>query len=98
MKYAISSISISNYRQYNGKQTLDFKNDKIKNVSLILGKNGAGKSNLLNAITWCLYGIETHKSKDNHDSTGMPIINTSALKSLKKDQSITAEVLSLIHI
>ncbi|MDO9325820.1 MAG: AAA family ATPase [Methanoregula sp.] len=96
MKYAISSISISNYRQYHGKQTLDFKNDKIKNVSLILGKNGAGKSNLLNAITWCLYGIEIHKSKDNHDSSGMPVINTSALKSLKNNQNIIAEV--IIHL
>ena len=96
MKYAISSISISNYRQYHGKQTLDFKNDKIKNVSLILGKNGAGKSNLLNAITWCLYGIEIHKSKDNHDSSGMPVINTSALKSLKNNENIIAEV--IIHL
>ena len=76
MKYAISSISVTNYRQYQGTQVLDFKNDKTKNVSLILGKNGAGKSNLLNAITWCLYGVEIHKSKDNYDSSGMPVINT----------------------
>nr|WP_319375813.1 AAA family ATPase [uncultured Methanoregula sp.] len=92
MKYAISSISITNYRQYYGTQILDFKNDKTKNVSLILGKNGAGKSNLLNAITWCLYGIEIHKSQDNHDSSGMPVINTSALKKLKVNQNTSAEV------
>jgi len=92
MKYAISSINITNYRQYYGTQILDFKNDKTKNVSLILGKNGAGKSNLLNAITWCLYGIEIHKSQDNHDSSGMPVINTSALKKLKVNQNTSAEV------
>jgi len=96
MKYAISSISICNYRQYNGTQILDFKFDKIKNVSLILGKNGAGKSNLLNAITWCLYGIEIHKTKDKYDSKGMPIINARALKTLKNTQTITAEV--VIHL
>ena len=96
MKYAISSISITNYRQYYGTQVLDFKFDKTKNVALILGKNGAGKSNLLNAITWCLYGIEIHKSKDNHDSSGMPVINTSALKKLKVNQTIFAEV--VIHL
>ena len=96
MKYAFSSISICNYRQYNGTQVLDFKFDKTKNVSLILGKNGAGKSNLLNAITWCLYGIEIHKTKDKYDSKGMPVINTSALKNLKNDQTITAEV--IIHL
>jgi len=96
MKYAISSISIKNYRQYLGTQVLDFTIDKTKNVSLILGKNGAGKSNLLNAITWCLYGIEIHKSKDHHDISGMPVINTSALKKLKVNESITAEV--TIHL
>ena len=96
MKYAFSSISICNYRQYAGTQILDFKFDKIKNVSLILGKNGAGKSNLLNAITWCLYGIEIHKTKDKYDSKGMPVINTSALKNLKNNQTITAEV--IIHL
>jgi len=96
MKYAISSISLTNYRQYSGTQVLDFKIDKTKNVSLILGKNGAGKSNLLNAITWCLYGIEIHKTKDSYDSSGMPVINTSALKKLKNNQSITAEV--IIHL
>lgn len=96
MKYAISSISIKNYRQYHGTQVLDFTFDKTNNVSLILGKNGAGKSNLLNAITWCLYGIEIHKSKDNHDSSGMPVINTSALKKLQNNQSISAEV--VIHL
>lgn len=92
MKYAISSIKISNYRQYKGTQILDFTIDNTKNVSIILGKNGAGKSNLLNAITWCLYGIEIHKSNDKHDSSGMPLINTAALKSLNPNQNISAEV------
>jgi len=96
MKYSISSISITNYRQYYGTQTLDFKINKTKNVALILGKNGAGKSNLLNAITWCLYGVEIHKTKDNYDTSGMPVINTSALKKLKNNQSVTAEV--IIHL
>lgn len=96
MKYEISSISLTNYRQYYGTQDLNFKFDKIKNVSLILGKNGAGKSNLLNAITWCLYGIEVHKSKDINDACGMPIINSSALKKIKINEKIAAEV--IIHL
>jgi DNA sulfur modification protein DndD len=93
MKFALSSVKITNFRQYKGTQTLDFKNDKIKNVAIILGKNGAGKSNILNAITWCLYGIEIHKKDDIHDSEGMPIINTTALTSLKNNQSTYAEVI-----
>jgi DNA sulfur modification protein DndD len=96
MKFSISSISISNYRQYFGTHVVDFKSDKTKNVSLILGKNGAGKSNLLNSITWCLYGVEIHKSKDTYNPGGMPIINTSALKNLQINEKVTTEV--IIHL
>ena len=41
--------------------------------------NGAGKSNLLNAITWCLYGKEHHKIAKY---TGLPIINTVTQKEM----------------
>lgn len=91
MKSSISSITFTNFRQYRGTQNLDFKMDKDKNVSIILGKNGAGKSNLLNALTWCFYGIEVHKDDDVR-SDGMPIINTAEIASLDNTQSTYAEV------
>ncbi|MDW7774877.1 MAG: AAA family ATPase [Methanosarcinales archaeon] len=92
MRSSISSIKFTNYRQYKGIQTLDFKMDPNKNVAIILGKNGAGKSNILNAITWCLYGIEVHKD-DDIESDGMPIINTTEIAGLENNQSTYAEVI-----
>lgn len=92
MKFSISSLELTNYRQYQGKQILKFSNDKYKNVSVILGKNGAGKSNILNALTWCFYGVEVHKDQNNQYSDGMPIINVQELESLKPNQSTSAEV------
>jgi len=92
MRSSISSIKFTNYRQYRGNQTLDFKMDPNKNVTIILGKNGAGKSNILNAITWCLYGIEVHKD-DDIGTDGMPIINTSKIADLENNQSTCAEVI-----
>lgn len=64
----IESIVIENYRQYAGRHDIVLANSRvakgedIKNVIVIQGVNGAGKSNLLNAITWCLYGIEAHSA------------------------------------
>lgn len=92
MRSSISSIKFTNYRQYRGNQTLDFKMDPNKNVAIILGKNGAGKSNILNAITWCLYGIEVHKD-DDIGLDGMPIINTSEIADLENNQSTYSEVI-----
>lgn len=93
MKFSISSITITNFRQYRGTHTLNFTQDDSKNVSVVLGKNGAGKSNILNALTWCLYGIEIHKSNDKTSQNGMPIINAAALNSLEINQNTCAEVI-----
>ena len=57
----IESIKIENFRQYKGPIDLKFSLDKDKNFTIIKGTNGAGKTNLLNAITWCIYGEELHK-------------------------------------
>ena len=66
MQFKISSIEITNFRQYEGTQEVNLKFDKTKNVSIIIGNNGAGKSNFLNAITWCLF-IEIHENKNVED-------------------------------
>lgn len=48
-------IKITNFRQFKGKTEIDFSTDKDKNVTIILGNNGAGKTTFLQAINWCLY-------------------------------------------
>ncbi len=93
MRFSISSITLTNYRQFKGTQTLNFSFDKKKNVIVILGGNGAGKSNILNALTWCFYGVEVHKDETAQDTDGMPIINVTELEALKPNQSTYAEVL-----
>jgi DNA sulfur modification protein DndD len=90
MKFAITSIEITNFRQYRGTHVIDLKHDAKKNVVIVQGKNGAGKSNLLNALTWCFYGIETHSTYE--DNQKMPIINTTELLALKPNQKIQTEV------
>lgn len=92
MKFSVESIELSNFRQFKGEQILKFHHDPDKNVSIILGRNGAGKSNILNAITWCLYGIEVHSDKKEYNTTGMPIVNASVISELNSGEKATAEV------
>ena len=61
----IHSIHIENYRQYKGPIDINFSLNEEKNFTVIEGTNGAGKTNLLNAITWCLYEEELHKSSND---------------------------------
>jgi len=56
----LNSIRIENFRQFYGKQAFEFAQfDSDKNVTLIHGFNGAGKTALLNAFIWCLFGKNT---------------------------------------
>lgn len=49
-------IILENFRQYYGRQQLSFSQDPHRNVTIVSGKNGAGKTNLFLALNWCLYG------------------------------------------
>ncbi|WP_431935942.1 AAA family ATPase [Micromonospora sp. RP3T] len=50
------SIELHNFRQFVGTQEIAFADADDRNVTLIYGANGGGKTTLLNAFTWVLYG------------------------------------------
>ena len=52
----ISKITLNSFRQYYGSITIDLDTTDEKNIVLIGGKNGFGKTNFLMAIVWCFYG------------------------------------------
>lgn len=53
----IKSIEICNFRIYKGLNKIDLANNKSeKNIIIISGKNGFGKTSFLMALVWCLYG------------------------------------------
>ena len=52
----ISKIELKNWRGFFGDTSIKFSTDDQKKVNLIIAENGTGKSNLMEAIYWCLYG------------------------------------------
>lgn len=76
------SLEISNYRQYTGTQKIELKTDSSHNLNIIEGQNGAGKSNILNAITLCFYGRELHQEVRGDDMEKLPMVSESALEGL----------------
>lgn len=52
----ISNITLNNFRQYYGLIAIDLKTDNDKNIIVVGGKTGYGKTNFLVSIVWCLYG------------------------------------------
>ena len=64
----IDRINISNFRSYHGEVTIDFKSEPKKNITLISGKNGFGKTSFLTAIIWGFYGKLMSKVEDKYRS------------------------------
>lgn len=52
----IQSITLNNYRLYEGVNKISFNFDTERNVHLVCGENGFGKTTLLHSLVWCLYG------------------------------------------
>lgn len=84
-----SSISISNYRQYKDLK-LEF-NHGDHDLHVIIGENGTGKTNLLNAFTWCLYGVEPHLGMDDK-RRGEPKLNKDAIQETLASNSDNATI------
>ena len=60
----LKSISLMNFRQFKDLK-ISFPSSKDgKNVTLIFGDNGTGKTTLANAVIWCLYGQIDFEKKE----------------------------------
>lgn len=79
----IERIQLKNYRQYRDTEVL-LSRGKRGDLHLIIGENGTGKSNLLNAVNWCLYGSEPSLQ---HESPAMPLLNV-AVKAQTADGAL----------
>lgn len=60
----IKSLRMKNFRQFKGTTEINFSCDEEKNVTVILGNNTFGKTTLLQAFNWCLYGTVNFARND----------------------------------
>jgi len=84
----IDYIKFKNYRQH-VDTTLQFTDKKDESFTVIIGTTGAGKTNILNAVTWCLYGVEYNiRDKDR----GLDLVNTFIFEQLNEGDPIEVSI------
>jgi DNA sulfur modification protein DndD len=57
----IKQIELNNFRIYKGKNTINLLPEANKNIVVVSGKNGFGKTTFLMSLVWCLYGRQMDK-------------------------------------
>jgi DNA sulfur modification protein DndD len=59
----LTSLKLKNFRQFVSEQSIYFSTNSVRNVTVIMGENGSGKTSLAQAFTWCLYGDTDFEDK-----------------------------------
>jgi DNA sulfur modification protein DndD len=60
----IKEIELYNFRIYKGENTIDLTSDGKKNIFVVSGRNGFGKTTFLMSMVWCLYGKNMQEVDD----------------------------------
>lgn len=73
----IKQIELHNFRIYRGKNTIPLYTDDGKNIIIVSGKNGYGKTTFLMSLVWCLYGrqmedVDDLYNREIRDNGGYP--------------------------
>ena len=85
----IKNILIENYRPYQNLE-IDLSQDREKNITIIEGNNSLGKTSLMNALHWCLYGDEPFWINDSDE--GKPIPNKIKLNETNVGEKLETKV------
>ncbi|MNJ90663.1 hypothetical protein D3C87_82990 [compost metagenome] len=62
----IHKISLTDFRIYKGENVISFNPDSDRNISLIAGRNGFGKTTFLTALIWVFYGKMMSEVEDKY--------------------------------
>lgn len=97
-----SNIEINNFKQYYNSVNIDLETKDKKNIVIIGGRNGYGKTNFLLSIVWCLYGdklsqIDENFKKEIQKEKNYPFfmqqsINWTAKKEKKSKFSVSIKI------
>jgi DNA sulfur modification protein DndD len=89
-------ITLKDFRQFKNIQTIDFSRNEFKNVTVIYGENGRGKTGIFRALIYCLYGdrsLSQDELKNEAKKKGLGLVNEVSLK-----ENIGTEIESSVTI
>jgi DNA sulfur modification protein DndD len=104
----IESIRLKNFRIYADDNRVDFEKKDGKNIAIIAGKNGFGKTTFLTSLIWGFYGglmahVEEKYKRDIRSTGGYPfyldtLINNEKRRAYQTDEASNAKVEVEIHL
>lgn len=100
MTMRLKQLTITNFGIYEGENIFDFPYTADKKVSMIIGKNGSGKTTFLNAIKVSLFGsmvLRNSTITKSYEQYIMSRLNKTALLTANNKFGIRATFISKLH-
>lgn len=100
----INKIKFQNFRIYKGSNEIDFGSGNSKNISIIAGKNGFGKTTFLTSLIWVFYGkmmgeVEDKYRKDIKSGGGYDkFLKTLLNRDVRSDYELGENVIPVLSV
>ncbi len=91
----LTNLELKDFRQFKGQQKLIIADEQKKNVTVVYGKNGRGKTGIFRALMFCLYGdrsLSQDELTGQDKKNGLNLINERTLND-NVGHEVTASVL-----
>ncbi len=90
----IKEIELNNFRIYKGQNNIYLAPVEDKNIFIVSGKNGFGKTTFLMSLVWCLYGkqmgeVDSLYQKEISEAGGYSKYITNSLNRMAKSEGET---------
>ena len=79
----LQKLTMKNFRQFRGVQQIEFASETgadSKNVTVIFGENGRGKTSIFRAIMFCLYGEKRLSQDEEVEQKELHLVNLAELQ------------------
>lgn len=91
----LDKLEMVNFKCFRGKNTIEFGRED-KNITVVYGENGRGKTCIYRAIMFCLYG-ERQLSQDAHTSKDeLFLVNTNSVRESEDTSEPTEAYVELV--
>ncbi len=88
----IKELKLTNFRPFHYDTTINFDFSETKPLTIVRAENRTGKTSLLTAIQWCLYGDKVIIDSKQSLTGGDLLVSLDALENAKPDDIIQTQV------